>query len=255
MTNFKKYSHYYDLFYEEKNYKEEVNFLVDKTDHFKVNRDEVLDLGCGTGMHAIEFAKLGSNVIGIDLSQDMINKANEVKLDLDKDLQGKLSFSKGDIRNFKLQKKFDVIFSLFHVVSYIKNNNDLLQALSTIYKHLNNGGIFIFDYWYGPSVLWQKPSKRSKSISKDSYLVTRNAVPEIHFNKSIVDVNYQISINDKDGNILDKVNELHEMRYYFLNEIDLAAKISGLKLVQSGEWLTSREPSNDTWAIYSILQK
>tara|TARA_B100001057_G_scaffold501036_1_gene619886 strand:+ start:1576 stop:2343 length:768 start_codon:yes stop_codon:yes gene_type:complete len=254
MNNFNKYSKYYDLFYEDKDYKKEAEFLIELANNFNVNTNNILDLGCGTGLHATEFAKKGFNVLGIDLSKEMVNKANEIRLSKDKDVQSKLKYMCGDIRNFQLDEKFDVIFSLFHVVSYINNNNDLLGALDSIKSHLNEGGIFIFDFWYGPAVLWQRPSNRSKEIIKDNLTIKRANTSEINFNESVVDVNYDIEIKDENGNILDKLNELHQMRYLFLNELDLAARLSGMSLVDSGEWLTKNKPSNETWAAYCILQ-
>ena len=255
MSNFNKYSKYYDLFYEDKDYTNEVKFLLSLAKKNNIDTESILDLGCGTGMHAIDFALNGSNVHGIDLSEPMLEKANALKDSLNEKISTKITYSQGDIRNFKLDTKFDIVFSLFHVVSYLQNNDDTLNAFKSIYDHLNDGGIFIFDYWYGPGVLWQRPSIRSKEIKKDKYIITRDATPVMHFNQSIVDVNYEINIKDTEGNLIDRVKELHEMRYLFKNEIDLLARIAGLQLIESGEWLTANSLSQDCWTAYSILKK
>ena len=255
MSNFNEYSKYYDLFYEDKNYSKEVNFLLALAKKHDIDTSNILDLGCGTGMHAINFASNGSLVHGIDYSKTMIEGANILKDNLSKDISSKINYSQGDIRDFKLHTKFDIIFSLFHVVSYLKHNNDILRAFKCIYDHLNDGGIFIFDYWYGPGVLWQRPSIRTKEIKKDDLTITRHANPIIHFNHSIVDVNYDIKIKENNGKLIDQVKELHEMRYLFKNEIDFAARLTGLELIESGEWLTANSLSEDCWTAYSILKK
>ena len=78
-SSFKNYSNYYDFFYEDKNYKKEVNFLKNffYKNNFKVRN--ILEFGSGTGNHAILLAKLGYNVHGIELSPKMVLKAKKHK--------------------------------------------------------------------------------------------------------------------------------------------------------------------------------
>ena len=59
----------------------------------------------------------------------------------------------GDITNVNLNKEFDNIISLFHVVSYLTSNYDIKNLFLNANKHLKKGGLFIFDIWYSPAVL------------------------------------------------------------------------------------------------------
>ena len=183
-SSFKSYSNYYDFFYEDKNYKKEVNFLKNffyKND-FKVRN--ILEFGSGTGNHAILLAKLGYNIHGIELSSEMVLKAKKHK---------NFFLQKGDITKINLKKKYDVVLSMFHVISYLTNNEKVTSAFKNANKHIKKNGLFIFDFWYTPAVLSQKPTRKIKKIKKNNLELTRIAQPTNHINSNIVDVNYKIN--------------------------------------------------------------
>jgi hypothetical protein len=169
-------------------------------------------------------------------------------------LQQRLSFSIGNAQNYRVGREFDVVLSLFHVVSYQTTNAELKAILETAAHHLKTGGIFIFDFWYGPAVLSQRPSIRVKHIQTDKIDLLRIAEPKLFPSESCVDVNYHIIINDnlKKAEI---IKETHRMRYLFLTEIDLLANTIGFKIEKTCEWLSGREPSVDTWGVCAVLSK
>ncbi len=118
----------------------------------------ILDLGCGTGTHAIELAKIGYAVTGVDRSEEMLERASERLSEFPKDIATRLAFFQGDIRTTRQKGRFDAVVSLFHLFSYLPRNGDLREALATAKAHLHPNGIFIFDYWYGTAVLSDPPS-------------------------------------------------------------------------------------------------
>ena len=104
-------------------------------------------MGCGTGNHAICLYDKGYQIAGIDNSAANIKKALSKVTSLDQK-KPDLVFKKADIRNARLNRSFDIVISLFHVMSYQTTNDDLKAAFQTAKRHLNKGGIFIFDCWY-----------------------------------------------------------------------------------------------------------
>ena len=72
MSVFGAYSNYYDLLYEDKNYSKEVEFVSSVIRRHAPGAATVLDLGCGTGIHACAFAREGYQVTGLDRSADML---------------------------------------------------------------------------------------------------------------------------------------------------------------------------------------
>jgi hypothetical protein len=122
-------------------------------------------------------------------------------------------------------------------------------------RHLKSGGVFIFDYWFGPAVLTDRPAVRIKRMDSDAIRVTRLAEPEIDVQASCVDVNYQVMVWDKATDAVTELTETHRMRYLFLTEIELLARAAGFTVQASGEWLTGRIPGENTWGVYSVLRK
>ncbi|HPO61388.1 MAG TPA: class I SAM-dependent methyltransferase, partial [Exilispira sp.] len=166
MSNFQLYSEYYNLFYQDKNYAEEVDYIEKFIKEYSINPQSILDLGCGSGRHDYEFFKKGYQVTGVDLSQSM--------LELTKDLPGNnIEFFHGDVRTIDLKKKFDVVISLFHILSYQQTNDDVIAFFETVKKHLKPEGIFICDCWYGPGVLNDPPVIRIKEFETNYKSILR----------------------------------------------------------------------------------
>ena len=136
------YSQYYDLLYSDKDYISEVNYVDELIKSHSKNVKTLLDMGCGTGKHAELFCEKGYKVHGIDLSEDMLKIANQRR----KGKEDSLSFSHSNIQELNLSDKFDVVVSLFHVMSYQNSNEQLIKAFEVAKNHLNNDGIFIFDF-------------------------------------------------------------------------------------------------------------
>jgi SAM-dependent methyltransferase len=255
MSSLGQFSEYYDLLYSDKDYRRESLFILDILDQKQKGGVSLLELGCGTGRHAVMMAEAGWNVHGIDLDSEMLMAAKERKRGLPEKISERLQFTQGDVRKFDMKRQYDAAVSLFHVVSYQTATEDILAMFSHINAHLKPGGVFIFDYWYGPAVLTNRPEVRIKRMSSSDLHVTRLAEPKTFPNKSIVDVNYEIQIQKKGSSQVEVLHEKHRMRYFFLSEIDSLLRESGLRLVSSAEWLTNNEPGLDTWGVYSVAIK
>ena len=250
MSEFNYYAEYYDLIYKDKDYKKEVSFVHNIIQKYNSTAESILELGCGTGIHANLLAKYGYFVTGVDRSDNMVAIANST---IQKDSNNNIEFVKGDICNLVLTRKFDVITALFHVVSYCTTNQDLIAIFKTVRKHIKPGGIFIFDCWYGPAVLTIKPSSRIKRFKNDELEITRIAEPVMHTIENCVDVNYQIFIKDNKKGTTNEINEVHRMRYLFFPEIKSLAENIGFKIIESGEWMTKQILSRNTWGACFIL--
>ncbi len=134
-------------------------------------------------------------------------------------------------------------------MSYQTTNTDLSSAFTTAASHLNSGGIFIFDCWYGPAVLTDRPATRVKRLEDNAISVTRIAEPVMHTDENVVDVNYDVFIRDKTTGHIDELKETHRMRYLFRPELDILLKTGGFTLLEEAEWMTGRKPGNDTWSV------
>ena len=243
------YSQYYDLLYSDKDYKGEVKYIDGLIKEYVPHAKTLLDMGCGTGKHAQMLCDSGYLVHGVDLSEDML-KIAEKRVD---GREGKLSFSYSDVKDLQLDKKFDVITSLFHVMSYQAGNEDVLEMLGTAMKHLGPNGVFIFDFWYGPAVLTDLPQVRVKRLENDNMKVTRIAEPVLFPNQSLVDVNYDVFIEDKKNNSILEQTEVHRMRYFFETELASMCEESEFKVIKKYSWMSSDEPSFKSWNVVWVI--
>ena len=244
------YSQYYDLLYRDKNYSGEVDYIIKLIKENSNEAKTLLDMGSGTGKHAELFCNNGYIVHGIDLSEDMLKIAkNRIK-----DKEDKLSFSHSKIQELDLNKKFDVVVSLFHVMCYQNSNNELIKAFEVAKNHLKKDGIFIFDFWYGPAVLTDPPVKRIKRLENEKIKVTRIAEPVMHPDENVVDVNYDVFIKDIDSKKIIEKEELHKVRYFFDTELDMICKQVGFVIKQKYEWLSDKNPDFNSWNVVWIVK-
>jgi len=210
MTVFGTYSRYYDLLYKDKDYSGEAEYIRAIIHRHSPDARTILDLGCGTGRHDFLLAEMDYEVAGVDMSQEMLAVANAQRSSLYTP-EGiiphppSVSFHHGDIRSIRLEKTFDVVISLFHVMSYQTGNEDLAAAFATAKAHLKPGGIFIFDCWYGPAVLADCPVVRVKRLEDDEIALTRIVEPVMYANRNLVELNYHIIAREKESDFVSEM--------------------------------------------------
>jgi SAM-dependent methyltransferase len=248
LTVFAGYSRYYDLLYRDKDYAGEAAYVANLIRHHNPFAREILEIGCGTGAHAAEWARMGFDVAGVDRSEGMLEAADARRSSLVPDIAARLSFIEGDARTVRVGRRFDVVASLFHVMSYQTTNNDIAAAFTTAREHLRPGGVFIFDCWYGPAVLRQWPSVTRKNLSDDATIVERTAVPVVHANENVVDVNYTVVVTDRVTGDNETLHETHRMRYLFTPEIELALTDARMTLVDARAWMETSPPGFESWS-------
>jgi len=254
MTMFGGYARYYDLLYRDKDYRGETEFVDRLIRRYAPGARRVLDLGCGTGSYGILLAEKGYDVVGLDRSEDMLFAAKQRLAGLPETTINRVRFIQGDARSFDVEGRFDVALALFHVMSYQLQNNDLRAVFAQVKAHLAPGGVFIFDCWYGPAVLTDRPTVRVKRFADDVTSVTRIAEPVLNPNLNRVDIQFQLFIKDISSGTVEELSELHQMRYLFRPEVELLAEDVGLRIESCGAWMSDREPDFSTWYVFFVVR-
>tara|TARA_Y100000768_G_scaffold383586_1_gene366029 strand:- start:6125 stop:6862 length:738 start_codon:yes stop_codon:yes gene_type:complete len=243
---FDKYSDYYDFFYEDKDYQKESAYILNLLNKNHIFEGNILEFGSGTGKHGYLLAEKGFKIHGIELSSEMVAKHKK---------HPNFTCQQGDITKVKLEKTYDAIISLFHVMSYQTTNSQIKSVFENASKHLPTNGLFIFDIWYSPAVNYQQPSVRVKRFENEEINIIRFAEPDYHANENLVDVKYTFIIKNLKNKLSDQFNETHTMRHFSIPEIDILAELYNFKRIHAEEFLTKKIPSKNTWGVCLTLQK
>jgi SAM-dependent methyltransferase len=243
---FEASSRYYDLLYQEKDSAAEAAYVDGLLQRYGISGQELLEFGSGTGRHGCLLAQRGYRVHGLERSAAMVAAAQRVT---------GFSCQQGDITTTQLERRFDAILALFHVVSYQTTNSAVQAVFANAAQHLEPGGLFLFDVWYSPAVAAQPPELRIKRLQNDEISITRIAEPTIFPNANRVDVHYTVMAEDLRTNVLQTFEEIHPMRHFSLPELDLLAETTGFDRLTAEEWLTGAPPSQATWGVCLVLQK
>ena len=108
----------------------EIDFVINNC---KLDRlSSIADFGCGIGRHSIELANRGFDIVGIDYSKELLNKA------IGKSSAAK--FIEGDCRDINLGKKFDTVLCLYDVIGSFIDNYENTKILENVYNHLEDNG-------------------------------------------------------------------------------------------------------------------
>ena len=102
----------------------------------KRESNDILDLGCGTGNLTHMLVPLG-NVIGMDLSVDMLTIANQKS--------NEVRWLEGDMTSFKLNQKFNIITIFCDSLNYLSSSKEVKETFNKVYQHLTDDGVFLFD--------------------------------------------------------------------------------------------------------------
>jgi cyclopropane fatty-acyl-phospholipid synthase-like methyltransferase len=131
------------IYYEIKDYERECDALEEIFAKFSTEKiRSILDVGCGTGSHALILSNRDYRVTGIDISKVMVRKAEENA----KKGKTKLEFFSQDMRKMRLNRKFNCAI-MFEAFVHLLTQADLNDTLSSLNQHLDKGGLFIFDFW------------------------------------------------------------------------------------------------------------
>ncbi len=101
----------------------------------------VLDLCCGPGRHAVEFARRGFTVTGVDRSRFLLERARESADAAAATVEWVLD----DMREFERPATFDLACNLFTSFGYFKREEDNLRVLRNVWESLRDGGTFVLD--------------------------------------------------------------------------------------------------------------
>lgn len=129
---------YYRLM-KDNDYASYADFYEKVFEKYNLSPELVLDLGCGAGNLTSIMSDRGYDMIGVDISEEMLNIAKT------ENGRESILYLCQDMREFELYGTVDVIYSSLDCINYITEKRDLKKVFSLCDNYLNPGGIMIFD--------------------------------------------------------------------------------------------------------------
>jgi SAM-dependent methyltransferase len=222
-----KFGKYYDQIYESfYNYNQECDNLEGIFRKYcKGQPKEILDMGCGTGTHAIELSKRGYKLTGIDSSSVMIEqavrKAHNSNADID--------FQVRDMKDMDFPSKFDTAICMFGSFGYIITDIELERFLTRLKNSLRDESLFIFEFWNKECV---KPGFKNWiriNIDAEKTLIRLNE--SVFYEKSnTLELNLDFYVFGK-STVLDSFSEVHRLRCYEIHEVKKRVSDYGFNIV------------------------
>ncbi|MCD7863388.1 MAG: methyltransferase domain-containing protein [Lachnospiraceae bacterium] len=206
-----------------------------------VEKNLVLDLGCGTGTLTELMAKRGYDMIGVDLSEEMLSLAMEKKEASGLDIL----YLHQDMRELDLYSTVGTVYSVCDSVNYLLEDEDVVQAFRRVNLFLFPKGLFLFDfntvYKYeqiGDSVIAE--SREDCAFIWDNYYD-----PDTHENE------YDLTIyRQEEDDLYRRFDETHVQRGYTLGEMRAFLKTAGMELIEAIDADTGEEVTEMTERVF-----
>lgn len=189
---------------------------------FGIKPELVLDLACGTGSITVEMAKRGYDMIGLDLSCEMLNIARNKAANEGQDIL----FLNQDMCEMELFGTVDAIVCALDGVNYLTDYDDLRQLFRLVENYLNPDGLFVFDI--------NSKSKLKNILGGNTFVNDEQGIfyvwqSEYDEESHICDFGLTFFVEDEAG-MYTRFDEFQQERAYTIEEISVAAEEAGLKV-------------------------
>lgn len=188
----------------------------------------LLDVACGTGAHLAEFARHFAHTEGVEIAPAMRQRAVER-------VAASTAVHAGDMRTFRLGRRFDAVTCLFTSAAFLPTPADLTTAIRRMAEHLVPGGVLVVEPWYFPETfldgylggdLVRMPDR---VVSRVSHSVRRADATHLHVEWTVADASG-----------ISRFTELEVMSLFTREQYLAAFDAAGCDARYRSGWLTGR---------------
>ncbi len=252
MEAYTGFAEVYDLFMDNIPYEEWCGYLTGLLRAQGVEDGLVLDLGCGTGKLTRLLAEAGYDMIGVDMSGEMLEvaMAHQEQAGSQGDTP-QILYLQQDMREFELYGTVRAVVSICDSINYLTEYRDLVQVFRLVNNYLDPGGVMIFDlntcYKYRELLGEQTiaENRDEGSFIWDNYFDEESGINEYDLT---------LFIREEDGRYR-KYEETHFQRAYTLETVKQAIVEAGMEPVAVYDAFTCDEPREDSERVYVIARE
>lgn len=218
----------YDLLYGAfKDYRAETVRLLDIFGSGSVPVARVLDVACGTGMHAKSLAEAGLQVDGLDLEPEFVRIAQ------DRNPEGR--FRVGDMTSFEVDEPYDVVLCLFGSIGHVVEEDRLRAAVRCMAAAVRPGGLLVLEPWFEPGAM-QDGYVVVNTAKSDDLSVCRMSRTSIRGDVSRLEFEYLVGRPTG----IERLSEIHELGLFTRTLMEESMRAQGLDVSYDPEGLIGR---------------
>lgn len=242
MEAYTSFAQVYDLFMDNVPYEEWSRYLKKLLEQQGISGGLICDLGCGTGKITTRMAQQGYQMLGVDISEDMLALAEPAE---------NVMYLCQDMCELELHTQVDAMISICDSMNYLLEDAEMQEAFGRIYEYLREDGVFIFDlntiYKYetilGETTICE--NREEGSFIWDNYYDS-----EEHINE----YDLTLFIKEESG-LYRRFEEMHYQRGYTIEEMQSFAEYAGFTWMACYDACTMNPPKEDSERIYIVLKK
>ncbi len=218
---------YYDKIYSFKDYRAEAEKIIRiAKERVQSGGNRLLDVACGTGRH-IEYLKGSFEVEGLDMSEEMLEIARA--------RNPGVAFHRGDMVDFELAERFDVITCLFSAIGYTKTLDRAGRAIGCMARHLLPGGVLLIEPWLTPEN-WKPGTVHAIFVDEPELKIARVNTSLATGRISYFDFHYLIGTPQGTTHFVSR----HELGLFTKEEMEELFVNAGLMVEYDPDGLTGR---------------
>jgi len=226
---------YYDLFGE----KQDVGFYLDLA---KKQGGKALELGVGTARLAVQLARAGVEVWGIDNSPHMLSAA-KAKLTKEKpDVRSRIHLKHADVREFTLPERFGLVYFPSFSFDHLVTRNDQVSTLRCVLRHLALDGVFAFDLAHVPKIEAGSGWFVERKALNDRRIVVRLGFHKTNVEKRLMSMDLWYELHEK-GRMLERYHEGGEV---YVHDPDSVKRLLVENGFEAAEWYGGHEKEGFT---------
>lgn len=246
MTCYDKFAKVYDIYMENIPYDKWTEYTIEIFNKHNLPKTTgiIAELGCGTGNMTKRLYEKGFDMIGIDISEQMLMVARE-KSDQN------ILYLEQDMTEFELYGTVDAIVSYCDSINYITSEDELLTVFKLVNNYLDINGLFVFDI---NTIYKLKNILGNNSFCQttdDSAYTCENYYDE----ESNVNEFYTNFFIENDNGKYDRYEEYHYEKGYSVNKIKELIEKSGLEFVACYDELTFNQPDNKSERVFFVARE
>jgi len=248
LAAYEDFASVYDIFMDNVDYDMWVEYIHKLWNKYQVSPKLIAELGCGTGNITERLAQKGYDMIGIDISEEMLMVAREKAQE--KEL-GNILYLLQDMTEFELYGTVDVVLSLCDSINYITEYEDIVQVFKLVNNYLDPNGLFIFDL--------NTEYKFKNILGDNTFADTQDKAAYIWQNcydeeEKINEYYVNFFIENEDGTY-ERTEECHYERAYSIQEIKSALKEAGMIFEASYDAFTMNPDNEKSERIYIVARE